>query len=672
MSEEKYKVGDSLTFLGIPAVIRYIGTYHAKPGTWIGIEFDREKGRNNGTIGGVKYFECPEKCGIFITYDKFLETVEASTRKLTKSPSQNNKATTVLASPKPSISVSSSLIGSSLILKSDDNSDDIPPPSPIQGEIGLGSPKEKRIHVGKSPSNVDMLKPTNSSLLAPPEQNEPPPQQQQQHETDLQEKIDSLKKKCALARQKVKLEAKKLRDLMVQKKDIEKSHEDTLKQIKAENQEELMKIQLEYLPEQIRLEQDLFQATKEEKIAKKNSFENDTHQYVEMLSTINDEYCKYENELRELMKKQGKDVEFRMKRKMLLDEKIKKQDTSKEQLETIQSILDKIQDYQNELQEQQPEWQDVKAMKIKISSLPEKIDNIKKESDAYSNESQINRNFVEKIRPFVNPIVKPLSIIYRLIKNVPLVECRNDQEMSIIEEFLHFCDCALLVFSHSIDNYSQTEELTSELEKIEAVFDTRSVPAIDFQRITSTLQSHTPSPLHLSITSHLLMAYAYKTKSEDIRSDLVQVARMIPHILHPSIMIKDKEECENFALKLRKDLRDTEEGKPISLMQYTKMIQILVASLDNEVTALKYDFTPLKKKEGEINKDNIREEAEDKVDSELADLQRQIFDTKGLVDQYKRFNTYLSDKETEMHDSIKDLTEKVELLSEELAKLKPA
>ncbi|OWR42946.1 CAP-Gly domain-containing linker protein 1 [Danaus plexippus plexippus] len=48
-----------------PGLIAYIGETQFAPGEWAGIVLDDPIGKNDGSVAGVRYFQCPEKRGVF-------------------------------------------------------------------------------------------------------------------------------------------------------------------------------------------------------------------------------------------------------------------------------------------------------------------------------------------------------------------------------------------------------------------------------------------------------------------------------------------------------------------------------------------------------------------------------------------------------------------------------
>ena len=46
-----------------PGEVAYVGVTEFAPGKWIGVILDQPKGKNNGTVQGKSYFQCPDKHG---------------------------------------------------------------------------------------------------------------------------------------------------------------------------------------------------------------------------------------------------------------------------------------------------------------------------------------------------------------------------------------------------------------------------------------------------------------------------------------------------------------------------------------------------------------------------------------------------------------------------------
>jgi len=51
---------------GLRGIVRYVGETEFKSGIWVGIELERQQGKNDGSVNNVRYFECRPDFGLFV------------------------------------------------------------------------------------------------------------------------------------------------------------------------------------------------------------------------------------------------------------------------------------------------------------------------------------------------------------------------------------------------------------------------------------------------------------------------------------------------------------------------------------------------------------------------------------------------------------------------------
>lgn len=61
-----FEVGSRVIGAGRKGVVSFIGDTQFSTGEWIGIVLETADGKNDGSVGGVCYFECQPLHGVFL------------------------------------------------------------------------------------------------------------------------------------------------------------------------------------------------------------------------------------------------------------------------------------------------------------------------------------------------------------------------------------------------------------------------------------------------------------------------------------------------------------------------------------------------------------------------------------------------------------------------------
>lgn len=96
-AEENFQIGERVWVNGNkPGYIQFLGETQFAPGQWAGIVLDEPIGKNDGSVAGVRYFQCDALRGIFTRPSKLSRTEGETNGTQTAPPSR-------AASPTPSV-----------------------------------------------------------------------------------------------------------------------------------------------------------------------------------------------------------------------------------------------------------------------------------------------------------------------------------------------------------------------------------------------------------------------------------------------------------------------------------------------------------------------------------------------------------------------------------------
>ncbi|KAF3008835.1 hypothetical protein E8E13_010799 [Curvularia kusanoi] len=169
MSE--FKVGQKIeTNTHRTGLVKYVGPIHVAEGAWLGIDLQEPTGKNDGSVRGERYFDCPPGHGLFVKETDILRIISqpapkaaATAKPKNPAPAPKSRPSSVVA-PRPASSRASSVTSPPAASKA---------PAPGHVKRQSVAPAAAAAAAPRTPLRAPTRKPSvaNASLAAP----SPPP-----------------------------------------------------------------------------------------------------------------------------------------------------------------------------------------------------------------------------------------------------------------------------------------------------------------------------------------------------------------------------------------------------------------------------------------------------------------------------------------------------------------
>lgn len=105
---DDFRVGERVWVNGNkPGFIQFLGETQFAPGQWAGIVLDEPIGKNDGSVAGVRYFQCEPLKGIFTRPSKLTRKVQAEDEANGLQPPSAPRATSPMSAPAACVAASS-------------------------------------------------------------------------------------------------------------------------------------------------------------------------------------------------------------------------------------------------------------------------------------------------------------------------------------------------------------------------------------------------------------------------------------------------------------------------------------------------------------------------------------------------------------------------------------
>ncbi|OHT07804.1 hypothetical protein TRFO_23835 [Tritrichomonas foetus] len=366
---------------------------------------------------------------------------------------------------------------------------------------------------------------------------------------DLLKKISELKAKLEGYGKQRNLIKKKLLDIAeLYKKEKAENHEKIVS-MAEETKTKLIQTQVNYEAEMTDLETQILESAERTRRYLEVADEARAQKVMEILTLINEEHARYEEDLELFINAQRINVNTATQSVHILNERLKK--VAERRIENDKRIVlkkDTLNDKENELAEKRPRWQEVTELRTTFSELSEKAAHTKRMS-LYK---EAERDGVKKF--------------YQLFSEVPLLDSLyvtlSMEQKTTNNEILHLCKLSKLVLGGFISNATKSTELFNQLREIDESIDTNENPP-SLLGVIGALEAVSSITLENAITSNYLNNYANKISNEEVKAQVLQLAKEITvDVLHPALLDNDqKEEYTELVKSLIDELKRAEIGE---------------------------------------------------------------------------------------------------------------
>ena len=625
------QVGDKVDFLGMKAEIKYIGPFHAKPGTWVGVELPLPKGKTNGTIKGKKYFECADKHGVFVQEDVFIGAVEKSKQQAAAKSKAFQSSPNINMTPSNKLQPSSSTDNLQQISSPISNSPKMAKSESVVFPPGKMSPFSESSSISQS-----LLVQSSSESEMQSLDNQASPRLYNSGLSDSSENlsinddINDLKAQVEFLSQILQGEKQKFDQARSRFTHLEQSHKSKVEQFKQKLDQKLQQITIDSIQKSIQIEEQILENVIHEKELQKITMTSAVRREIEQLQKINDEHNYFEKNLRLISKGFTDNLNSKISMKRSLEKKLSKyQQLVQQNIDNEQKLREDIKNLDHEFEDQRPAEQESKSLKIQLQQLLDIQQNHDFRMKSYQLQQKTTNEFIDLLSPFAKPVFLPILLAKKIYEKVSLIP-----RSPTAEQLLHFCKISEFFLSSLASQQKindEFQELIQEFHKIDdEISSTYKEPKADIDLMNRLLQKNVSEPIPQAITKHLIMSTVLSIKDENVKSDLIQIAKQLKDgVIHPSIVSKNRDEVENFAIDLKAELRKVENGQKARFDGFDQRLTIIQLAINQQQQKAQ-------KPQIFIGNVNTNSNTEDDEDPELPELRRRLRDAEALIKTYNR------------------------------------